>query len=282
MNELVTLFEHCFPDIYRSPEAIREIVEREGYARIEHREDNRLVGAAVVHGEVIYLLCVEPEYRRRGIGSMLLQRAEEAIRAGGHARAVIGAGDGYLTPGVPMKEQAHRFFEERGYKHAWDEGECFDMEMELKDFCYVEHRIGDSVDGICYEMAQASDIPAIVECIREAEEGFVPFYADSACYEGESGGVLIAREGDAVCGALMVDCETAGRPIGSIGCTAVSPRYRRRGIATMLVLLATRYLKEQGLTRSMLEYTYTGLDRLYGAAGYRISMKYFMAEKIFH
>ncbi len=282
MNEWTELFEHCFPEIYRSSEAVREIVERQGYTRIEHREDNHLVGAAAAHGEVIYLLCVEPEYRGKGIGSKLLERAEEVVLAGGHTRVVVGAGDGYLTPGVPMKEGAHRFFEKRGYRHAWGEDECFDMEMELKNFRYEEHKIGDTVDGIRYEMAQASDIPAIVKCVQEAEDGFVPFYADSGCYEGESGSVLVAWNGDEVCGALMVDCETAGRPVGSIGCTAVSPRYRRRGIATMLVLLATRQLKEQGLTKSMLEYTYTGLDRLYGVAGYEISMKYFMAEKIFH
>ena len=46
-----------------------------------------------------------------------------------------------------------------------------------------------------------------------------------------------------------------------------------------MVMLGTKYLKDIGLKNASLSYTYSGLDKLYGASGYKISTYYFMGEK---
>ena len=46
-----------------------------------------------------------------------------------------------------------------------------------------------------------------------------------------------------------------------------------------MVLAGTRSLRDAGLERAFLGYTYSGLERLYGRAGYRICAYYFMAQK---
>lgn len=43
--------------------------------------------------------------------------------------------------------------------------------------------------------------------------------------------------------------------------------------------LGTGYLKDIGLKHASLSYTYSNLDKMYGASGYRISTYYFMGEK---
>ena len=106
------------------------------------------------------------------------------------------------------------------------------------------------------------------------------YYDSGYLYEGDPDSrVLIAEIGNEVVGALMVDCSESG--IGTIGCMAVKTAYRGRRIATHLTILATKYLRDRGMKEAFLSYTYSGLDRLYGAAGYKINVYYMMAKKKF-
>ena len=81
-----------------------------------------------------------------------------------------------------------------------------------------------------------------------------------------------------VLGCLIADGARGG--LGSIGCVAVANRARGRGVASDMVRCATRYITDQGSVRGFLSYTYTGLDKLYGKAGFRISVYYMMAAKV--
>ena len=73
--------------------------------------------------------------------------------------------------------------------------------------------------------------------------------------------------------------EAEEKGLGSIGCTVVKRSFQGRHIAVNLVILGTKYLKEAGMKEAYLGYTYTGLDRLYGYAGYKICVYYMMAKK---
>ncbi len=278
MKEVMNLFERCFPELFRSEASVRELAESEGMHCIEYREDSVLVGIAFYAENVIYLLAVEPRMRGRGIGDFLLAQCEAIIRNAGYERVTVGAGSrGYLAPGVPKTQGAQHFFERRGYVHSHGESGCFDMDMALSEL-KTEDFI-DSGDEIVYRFAKENESSTVVECVRAGEEDFVPFYSEPEGYRSDRGGVFTAWCGDEVAGAILVECETAGRPIGNIGCTVVSPKYRRRGIATRLSYYATKYLQEQGLTRAMLEYTCTDYEPVYRKVGYEISVDYFMAEK---
>ena len=69
-----------------------------------------------------------------------------------------------------------------------------------------------------------------------------------------------------------------GQP-GSVGCTTVKQAYRGKHIAVNMVTVGTKHLKDTGLKDAYLSYTYSGLDHLYGYAGYRICAYFMMAEK---
>lgn len=297
LQERVEIFRRNFPYIVRDDGAVRRILSHpENYFIERRRADGALIGLSVVNRNVILLLCVDEACRQQGLGTQLLEESEQIISDGGYADCSVGVGFDYLMPGVPtdkhyfpvqnirlyegLDSQASDFFEKRGYRHSWEDGDCFDMQFALKDLVETPHRIGDTIEGITYRFAVPADREGILQCTDDACAEFSSYYADEELYNsGSRERVLIAVKEQEVCGALMVGPQSGIPDLGSIGCTAVKRTWQGRHIATRLVLLGTKALKEMGMKEAFLSYTYSGLDRLYGAAGFRIKVFYMMAEK---
>jgi ribosomal protein S18 acetylase RimI-like enzyme len=154
------------------------------------------------------------------------------------------------------------------------------MSQALKDFNYKDNSIGDKINGITYRWATINDLDNIVKTVSDAEESFAEYYKNKQLYEMDSKTrVLIAVKEYEVAGALMVSRETEGKNIGSIGCTSTAHTHRNQGIATNMILIGTKYLKDSGLKKAFLGYTYTSLVKFYSRAGYKICMEYYMGEK---
>jgi ribosomal protein S18 acetylase RimI-like enzyme len=283
VNEIFNLYKETLPDIIRNEETVKEILSDRNNRIISYRDGNRLVGVSIVNQNVIYLLCVDKSFQNRGIGAELLKQSENDMVSNGYDKIVIGAGKDYIMPGIPMNNGAHNFFIKYGYKHSWGDCGCFDMSQMLKDFDYNEHTIGDTINGITYRWATEDDICNIVKCVTDAEESFVKYYKNETLYEeGTKTPVIIAVKGNEVLGTLIVNVETEGKGIGSIGCTATVHKHRNKGIATNMVNLGTKYLKDMDLRIAFLGYTYTDIVNMYGRAGYKVCMEYYMGEKILY
>lgn len=297
-KELFGLYKRNYPFIVREEATVERILENRE-CKIIKRCNNRkeLIGAAVIHNNTILMLCVDKEYRKTGIGTELLSQAEQAIKAAGYKEVVVGAGYDYLMPGVPtskrytdavnehlyegLDDTASAFFAKRGYVHSWD-CNCFDMRFPLTEFTRDEYSVGDMVDGICYRFATEADAENVWACVDDAYEEFTSYYKNEALYRGagaQNPKVLIATDGDEVVGTLFVNLETEGAELGSVGCTTVKPSHQGRHIGVNLVVIGTKYLKDAGMKEAYLGYTYTGLDHMYGYAGYKICIYYMMAKK---
>lgn len=295
IQELYDLFRRNLPFVVRSEETARNILGNKENKTIEKRNDSgRLVGASVLRGNTIYLLCVDKEYRNKGIGTWLLEQSEATIKSAGYNEVIVGVGDDYLTPGVPtskryvpaeneclqegVDETASRFFEHHGYVHSWD-CNCFDMKFSLCEFDKEEYSIGNVIDGIQYRLAVVEDLKSITECTDAACEEFTRWYQEEFLYtENDRSRVLVAVAKGKVVGTLMVDTDHESG-LGSVGCTAVHPEYQGRHIAVNMVILGTKYLKDVGMREAYLSYTYSGLDHMYGYAGYKIFVYFMMAKK---
>lgn len=90
--------------------------------------------------------------------------------------------------------------------------------------------------------------------------------------------IAVAQEGQ-VAGTLIVGVEDKEKQIGSVGCTTVRRSFQGRHIAVNLVRIGTGHLRKMGMREAFLGYTYSGLDHLYGYAGYKIRVYYMMAKK---
>lgn len=296
VQELADIFRRNFPLVVRDHASVLRILGNDENIVFEERSaQNTLIGAAVVNKSTILMLCVDQEYRRQGIGSRLLKKAEEAIRGKGFEKINIGCGFDYLTPGVPtskryfpaeneelypeLDEAASDFFVHRGYAHSWD-CNCFDMRFPLSEFKQNGYGIGVEIEGITYRFAVSGDKDEVCGCMDDAFPEFTGYYREDTLYqEGEGGRILIAVSKNKVVGALIAGGEDAAKGLGSVGCVAVRKGWRGRNIAKNLVLVGTKYLKESGFREAYLSYTYSGLDHMYGYAGYRICMYFMMAVK---
>lgn len=297
LKEIYELFRRTLPYVVRDEETVLRILENKDNKIMEERNaENQLIGVSVIHKNTILLLCVEEAYRKQGIGSGLLRQSEEAIKAAGYDEVTVGVGEDYLAPGVPTSKRyapavnerldervddvAGSFFEKRGYVHDWgNKCNCFDMKFPLCEFEKEEHSIGDTIDGVCYRFATIEDRESVSACTNAACVEFTKWYQDEFLYtENDSSRIMVAVADGKVVGTLIVDTNHESG-LGSVGCTAVHPEYRGRHIAVNMVTLGTKYLKDVGMKEAYLSYTYSGLDRMYGYAGYKIFVYFMMAKK---
>ncbi len=299
MNKYYEIFRNNFPFIVRDEKEALAIINNPDNKIIEvNDKNNNLIGVSIIHKNTILLLCVNNNYRKKGIGSKLLNDSEKYILEKGYDIVNVGVGDNYLMPGIPMatkpfneqlqKDQiyqnvnndAYDFFKKRGYYHSWKDANCFDMRANLEEVVFPSPSIGDTIDGITYRFATINDIKNIIKCTDDAEQSFSPYYNNQKLYSKSSKQkVLIATCNNEVCGTLIICIETEAKGLGSVGCTAVSHKYRGKHIGVNMVILGTKYLKSLGLKNGYLGYTYSGLDKMYGYAGYKICIYYLMAQK---
>ena len=302
MNEVYEIFKRNFPYINREEKTLKEIINNKDNYLIEKRNENKeLIACALINKNTILLLVVDKSYRNTGIGTELLKEAEEYIKNNNYNNIVLGVGFNYLMPGVPTSEKvsdsyneklvdevnniASTFFKKHGYSHSWKNVNCFDMKMSLSNFNQNDYNIGDTINGVTYRWATKDEISEIIECCDDAckyqDEKFSKYYKNELLYEDDNNQkVLVAIKNNKIVGTLIISIETEGKDLGCVGCTCVMFSETHQKIGTNLVKLGTKYLKDIGLKNASLSYTYSGLDKLYGASGYMISTYYFMGEKI--
>jgi len=282
MNEIYKLYKETLPDIVRNEEIIKAILGNPNNHIIRHEVDGRMIGVSMIGDHTNYLICVDKSFQCKGIGTALLRESEEYIVAAGFDKIVLGAVKEYIMPGVPMNHGAHHFFEKRGYNHSWGDMRCVDMGQDLRDFQYDAHSVGDTINGITYRWAKIDDLDNVLLSLSDNQEDFSAYYQNRNCYKEESKErVLIAERDNEVMGTLAIFIESDQIEMGSLGLMATARQHRNQGIATTLVTLATKYLKDVGMKRVHGGYTYSDLIGMYGRTGLNVCMDYFMGEKVF-
>ena len=201
----------------------------------------------------------------------------------------------YIMPGVPSARSYYKaeneelsqdinniaadFFIKRGYIHSCN-CDFFDMKLDLKDFKKDGYNIGDIIEGGTYKWATEDNINSIYECTDDAYQDFTKYYTNRELYNSSSKHrVLVALCNNQAAGTLIVNSEDTGNSTGSFGCLTVRHAYQGKHIAVNLITIGTKYLKDMGFKEAFIGYTYSGLEHLYGYAGYKIWVYYMMAEK---
>lgn len=239
--------------------------------------------------------CSEPQgavqdepHARQGREARAPSDSEPQVAAADELHAEQGEEARAPTGSEPQvaADAARQFFVRRGYRHAWGECECLDMCAEFgRQACADGATLDGAADsdealaGVELRWAEARDRAATLECARAAHAPFERYYEPAQLYVPGARRALLAVEAARVVGVLIAGCGEAAAGVGGIACVAVVPERRGRGIARALVCAATGALRRAGMARGFIGYTYSGLEQLYGAAGYRISMRYFMARK---
>ena len=78
MNKYYDIFRRNFPYVSRENKTINEILENKDNIFIEKKNENEeLMGVSVINKNTILMLCVEEQYRNKGIGTLLLNESEK-------------------------------------------------------------------------------------------------------------------------------------------------------------------------------------------------------------
>ncbi|GAC1316236.1 MAG: hypothetical protein NVSMB12_12790 [Acidimicrobiales bacterium] len=210
-------------------------------------------------GSFVRLLAVDPAWRRRGIGSALLQAAEGDARSRGHNRLTIGAdAPFFLWPGVPAATTSLLCLLEH---HHYARAETnFDMTIDLAD---------------------AAPPPAGPHLTKTRDRDEVdrwlsahwPNWRMEALRALDKGNLVIERDAD----GISAFCAFEVNRRGFLGPVAVRPDLLGRGAGQAVLEAALHELHRRG--RSHVDVVWVGPISPYVRVGARVSTVYFVYRK---
>jgi len=231
------IYAECFPQVPLTEMAFNELC-----GGCTAFGDDR--GFALVKGNEIRLVCVREIYRSKGIGSEMINKAEEHIRENGFDRAVLGGFSSGLFIGVPVS--SFTFWEKRGYERT---GSCAEMVRELSGFKASDYDI-PLPEGISFAFHKTDE--RLRKAVAQVEEDWVQYFNDCEVFCGYSDGEIASF-------CILGDDENCmlsdGRRVGSVGCVGTVPKFRRQGIGLNMVAQAMELLKERGCECCFIHYT---------------------------
>lgn len=227
------LFKECFPQIPLCRDAFEKLCG--GCEAVEDGDR----GFALIKGNELRLICVLENFRRQGIGTGLVRRAEEIIKSRGYDKIYAGGFSSELFIGIPAEsiDAPCPFWERLGYVKT---GGCAEMKRSLSDFSSENYDIPVPEDvefGIC------PVCPELKAAVAAVEEDWVQCFDGCEVFCG-----LLNGEIASFC--ILGDDETClisdGKKTGSVGCVGTVPKFRKRGIGLKMVALAMEELKRRG------------------------------------
>jgi GNAT superfamily N-acetyltransferase len=190
-----------------------------------HEEHGKLLGISVTSGSVLRLIAVDPEHRRRGIGSRLL-----------HGRVAFAEAGNYFTPGVIESDTATRaFFAKHGF---------------------IEEQWTSNLETTQLPESIPAGVQRVSEATRERVLAFVASHFGPAwrfeCQNAGSRLFFIERDGE-IAGFAAHDATNRG--LGFFGPTGVAESMRGRGLGTLLLHASLADFRTMGYTRVVIPWT---------------------------
>lgn len=279
-NPIVALWERALPtwpiprDRLLAATTAGHVVEDRG----------RLLGAIARQPTGIGYLMVDPEMRRRGIGTALHDATVADLVRQGLGRAVLGwGGRPYIWPGIPRDlAGAERFFASRG----WIMGHVSaDLTQDVASYTAPKDMLDRAgAAGVRFALCGPGDAADVVAYEEREHPNWTPFFQDIVRTDPAS--ILIARDGQgAVVAALLMEmpprytCRWStmlGTDAAEIGCVGVAAHRNAEGIGTALMALATERVRDAGASVAYLSWTVR--SSFYGRLGYRVWREYQMSE----
>jgi GNAT superfamily N-acetyltransferase len=207
-------------------------------------------GVSVTCGKYLRLLAVDPEHRRRGIGTQLLREAES------RGVSIIAAEPGnYFTPGIVDSDEATlAFFRKRGYQET-----ARTQNLAATPPASSERR------------AASENRNEVLDFI---ERVFGPIWR----FEASNAETIFHAEADGEIAGFATH-EANNRGLGFFGPTGVDPRFRGRGLGRDLLLASLADLRRRGFDRVIIPWT-DAIDFYRKSCGAAIAHKFVILRRI--
>ena len=226
-------------------------------------------GFAVIESFALRLICVEPGYQRRGIGSALLEEAESYVSRKGFDKLLTGGISSKFLIGAD--KAAEGFFEKKGFRCT---GSCDELMLRLDGYTFDE----SSFRG--HECAEygwySGSMDKLYKAVSEVNESRTKFFVGHEH-------IFTATVGGETASFCLVDTDVTNYlsdnfvRVGTPGCVGTVPKFRDRGIAIEMIARVTQYLKDCGMDISFIYFT--GIADRYKKLGYEAFMTEMFMEK---
>ena len=235
-------------------------------------------------------LCVHPDFQRQGIGTQLLQAAENHLTANGSPLTLLYYPHHFL-PGVPVQQtNAISFFEKHGYNF---EKECADMVRDLNDY-HIPPKVLLALEKnptVEIRPAYIKEAQQIIDMVAQEFPGGWTYSTKGHFARGQKASdFIVAVENSQVIGF----CHTAdfnspwliantywfplfGKFYGGLGPLGIAKEHRKRGLGLAIVALAVEDLKKRGVQRMCIDWT--TLTDFYGKLGFEVWKRYRQATE---
>ncbi|ODT64507.1 hypothetical protein ABS71_13170 [bacterium SCN 62-11] len=195
--------------------------ELEGFSMAVHRESK----------STVKFLCVDPESRRRGLGTALLETAEASLPSG--PIRICESNPNYLVPGVDVRYTTGLLFlEKRGYRKV---GETYNLHCDLRQAFPEESR-----EGI--RRARPEDRSTVLAFLDQHWVGWK--YEVGRMFENDPISLHLAFQEDRLLGFSGYDGNNLGT--GWFGPMGTDPEKRGAGVGGILLRRCLADLKAQG------------------------------------
>ncbi len=230
----------------------------------------------------VSLLAVHPSAQGRGVGSALLEWAENWLQGCGVRRVRLGGNLRPFGPGLPVEMQASLpFLARRGYQAPASQPYEYDLARDLEEY----RPRYDPPPGADLRPMQGGQGPALLEFLGREYPGRWTFEAEEFVRLGGRPGdyLLLWLDGrvEGFCRLTLPDSE---RPIerfypqrlpapwGQLGPLGLSKAARGRGLGGYLIDAAACHLRTLGVVGCVIDWT--SLTALYAKFGFQIYHQY--------
>jgi predicted N-acetyltransferase YhbS len=196
-----------------------------------------LVGVAAVSGPWLRLLAVAPAHRGQGVGSALLDAAEQAVAATGAAAVrVLDQPGNYLAPGIDVRNrETIAWLERRGYARH---GERTNVLIDVRHNPRVSEARARALAAACpdHELRRAhhGDADALLALLATRFSAAWAFEVGQALRR-EPPAVHVAVERASGVYAAFAAHDGNNRGLGWFGPTGTLPEQRGRGLGAALL-----------------------------------------------
>jgi GNAT superfamily N-acetyltransferase len=229
----------------------------------------------------IVLVLVHPRYRRRRVGTKMVEAALRQLRERGVSQVELGA---WATPlfwhGIPEDcGPARKFFARLGWRYY---EESSDLLLDLGRYQpppKVMQRVAPC--GLEFRCGTAADRELVLGFVREQFPGFLPYFEEDF-ERGTPEMVYLAQDSSRLQATLLMSkfprCAGAhwyrllGEDFCVTGALVVRRESRRRGIGLAATAQALLELKNQGYTLCYFHWTW--MSEMYGKLGTRLWRRY--------
>ncbi len=237
-------------------------------------------------GGWIQAILVRSDARGKGLGSRLLEQAEQALKEAGAELAYVGRDPWHYTPGIPKDlPDAKAWFERRGYELLY---EAFDLVNSTSSANAVRQSY---VDGAYSRLLEEKDREEMLRFFKRCFPG--RWYYEAQCYWERGGrgrefvGLFMGEEMIGFCRVNDPESPLIAQntywaplfdgPMGGIGPLGVDDRFRGKGYGLAIVKDGVAELTGRGMEHLVIDWT--ELVDFYAKLDFMVWKGYDLAKK---